>query len=186
MATKIGIIAEAQSDIDVLYEITCKLTAENNFSFSRFVAHGCGRLRCKCRAWAQNLIQRGCTQLIVLHDLDDKDEIALRTGLKNDVSGIGFNGHIILIPIYEIEAWLLCDSTALQRTFNMTRTPGIPSQPERVRHPKERLRDIVWHECHRQYINTIHNKRIAAEIQIGQLNRCRSFRPYPSYLQGFI
>lgn len=42
---RIGVIAEEASDIDVLYELTCKLTKENMFSFKRFIGHGCGKLR---------------------------------------------------------------------------------------------------------------------------------------------
>ncbi len=56
-STKIGVIAEEQNDIDVLYQYTCKIIPENSFSFLRFVGHGCGKLRKKCRAWAENLLK---------------------------------------------------------------------------------------------------------------------------------
>lgn len=183
---RIGVIAEEHSDIDVLYEITCKLTSENNFSFSRFVAHGCGKLRRKCRAWSQNLVRRGCSHLVVIHDLDNNDECCLRKELEGTVSGIAFTSHLILIPVYEIEAWLLCDPLALKQTFGMSKTPKVPVHPETVRDPKEHLRDIVWKNCKKHYINTIHNEKIARTITIERLSVCPSFSPYPGFLDRSV
>jgi len=179
---KIGVIAEEHDDIDVLYELTCKLTSENRFGFSRFVGHGCGKLRRKCNAWSQNLIQRGCSHLVVIHDLDSNDEDNLRRQLEDSVSGITFTGHLILIPVYEIEAWLLSDPLALKQTFGMDKTPKVTAHPETIRNPKEHLRDIVWKYCRKHYINTIHNKKIARAIRIERLSVCPSFSPYPEFL----
>jgi len=69
MSIRIGIIAEEQNDVEVMYALTCKLTAENNFSFRKFVGYGCGKLRKKCRAWAENLVAGGCTHLVVLSEV---------------------------------------------------------------------------------------------------------------------
>ena len=44
----IGVIAEEVNDVEVLYEMTCKIVSENSFSFKLFVGHGCGKLRRKC------------------------------------------------------------------------------------------------------------------------------------------
>ncbi len=71
---RIGIIAEEASDVEVLYELTCKLMNENMFSFKKFIGHGCGKLHRKCTAWAENLLLRGCSHLVVIHDLDNNDE----------------------------------------------------------------------------------------------------------------
>lgn len=182
MGVKIGVIAEEYNDIDVLYEFTCKITSESNFSFSKFVSHGCGKLKRKCRAWSHNLIRRGCSHLVVIHDLDNNDEDRLRTELEDSVSDIAFIGHLILIPVYEIEAWLLSDPLALKQTFGMNRVPNVPAHPETVRDPKEHLRDIVWRYCKKHYINTIHNKRIARETRIDRLSVCCSFLPYPEFV----
>ncbi len=182
MGVKIGVIAEEYDDIDVLYELTCKLTSESNFSFNRFVGHGCGKLRRKCRAWSENLIHRGCSHLVVMHDLDNNEEDCLRKELEDSVSGIAFTGHLILIPVHEIEAWLLSDPLALKQTFSMNKTPKVPAHPEAVRDPKEYLRGIVWKYCKKHYINTIHNKRIARATRIERLSACRSFSSYPEFL----
>jgi len=186
MGVDIGVIAEEQNDIDVLYQLTCKLTLESNFSFSRFVGHGCGALRRKCRAWSHNLIQRGCNHLVVIHDLDNNDEDSLREELEKSVRGIAFTGYIILIPTYEIEAWLLSDPLALKQTFNMKKLPNTPKHPETIRNPKEYLRDIVWKYCQKHYINTIHNKRIATATRIDKLSVCCSFSPYPDFINCHI
>ena len=89
MALKIGVIAEEHNDIDVIYQLTCRLTPENTFTFSRRVAHGCGRLANKCQSWSRDLVRRGCTHLIVIHDLDDKDQNTLIIKVKKQ-SIIGY------------------------------------------------------------------------------------------------
>ena len=178
----IGVIAEDTSDVDVLYELTCKLKKENTFSFKIFVGHGCGKLRSKCTAWAENLIKRGCSYLIFLHDLDSNNEADLYKKLTDRVKDAGFKAFVILIPVREIEAWLLSDAIALKNTFGMTKTPNVPGRPETLMHPKEKLRDIVWRMTKKHYINTIHNKRIAADIRIHKINTCRSFKSYPKFI----
>lgn len=178
----IGIIAEEKSDVDVIYELTCKLTDESDFSFKKFIGHGCGKLRRKCTVWAENLLLRGCNHLIVIHDLDKNNESKLRRELNNNVKDIGFKGYIILIPIKEIEAWLLTDSDALKNVFNMNNKPKLPGKPEWEDKPKERLREIVWKTCKKHYINTIHNKKIAAALRIDNVLKCKSFQTYPEFI----
>ena len=141
---KIGVIAEEVNDVDVLYEFTCKLVEENKFSFKKFVGHGCGKLRRKCKAWAENLMRRGCSHLVVIHDLDNFNEARLRTELSNSVHHINFDRYVILIPIKEIEAWLLTDATALKTVFKMSQLPKLPNSPEQLEDPKRSLFEIVY------------------------------------------
>ena len=140
----IGIIAEDQSDVDVMYELTKKLVETKLFSFKKYLGFGCGKLRHKCSAWAKNLLSRGCNHLIVLHDLDKNNEKELDEELNNYVWDVGFKRYVILIPIHEIEAWLLADPEAIKMALNLSSIPNAPKQPESIRDPKERLRDIVW------------------------------------------
>lgn len=178
----IGVIAEEYNDVEVLYELTRKLIDDHAFSFKKFVGHGCGALRRKCRAWAVNLLMRGSTHLVVLHDLDMNDENQLRSELEHCVHNIAFEGRVILIPIREIEAWLLTDAKALKSVFNMPKIPKVPTNPEAIERPKEKLRDIVWKAATRRYVNTIHNPKIAAACRISKLRLCKSFRPYPKFI----
>lgn len=179
---EIGIIAEENNDVEVIYEVTCKLIDESRFSFKKFVAHGCGRLRRKCTAWAENLLLRGCDHLVVIHDLDNNDEMELRKQLTHSINDIGFTGYVILIPVKEIEAWLLTDPKALQKVFHMAKMPKLPLDPEGIERPKEKLRDVIWKTTRKHYVNTIHNRKIAAVSRISKLKICRSFHPYPKFI----
>ena len=140
---KIGIIAEDQTDIDVLYKLTCKVIKENSFSFKRFIGRGCGKLRRKCSAWAQNLLLQGCQHLVVLHDLDCCNEDELRAELTHAIRDLAYKTKIVLIPVKEIEAWLLVDSTSLREVFGMRRSPKLPNNPELLGDPKREDRKSV-------------------------------------------
>ena len=88
----------------------------------------------------------------------------------------------MLIPVEETEAWLLADPDAIRAVFNMRGTPRIPKRPETIKDPKEFLREIVSRNSKSHYINTIHNRRIAAEQRLESLSRCPSFSRYPAFL----
>ncbi len=180
----IGVIAEETNDVDVLYEFTCKLVGQHRFSFKQFVGHGCGKLRRKCSAWAEDLLRRGCTEVVVMHDLDENDETGLRRELTEAIKNIGCEAYVILIPVHELEAWLLADAVAIQKVFGLAKLPRIPARPETVLHPKEKLRDIVWQGSRKRYVNTIHNRKIAAASRISMLTVCPSFSAYPRFVLG--
>lgn len=179
---RIGVIAEENNDVEVLYELTSKLVAKNSFSFSRFVGHGCGKVRRKCEAWANNLLTRGCSVLVVIHDLDKRNELELRTTLETQVRASGFPQSVVLIPVQEIEAWLLSDPKAIQQVFRMRKVPRVPSRPERIPDPKEFLSRLVSANSQSHYLNTVHNRKIASALTIDALDCCPSFWRYPKFL----
>jgi len=179
---RIGVIAEEQNDIDVLYELTKKIIPDNCFSFKKFVAHGCGKLRRKCAVWASNLQCRGCDILVVMHDLDRHTEQSLRSELEGKVGSCGIRSRLVLIPTEEVEAWLLADSQSIKSVFNMRTIGTIPTNTETIPDPKGYLRDLVARYSKAQYLNTIHNQKLAHQMSLDAANRCCSFQPYPAFL----
>jgi Domain of unknown function (DUF4276) len=178
---KIGIIAEDDSDVGVLREMTLTLLRPRVVGFSRFVGDGCGKLRRKCGAWARNLVQQGCPWIIVVHDLDVYDETELRTHLTQAITPARARVSVVLIPKREIEAWLLYDGQAIATAFREQTRPRLPGKPESISDPKKHLRDLVWKEYRKEYLNTVHNPKIAKYIDLSLLEQSRSFAPHITF-----
>lgn len=179
----VGIIAEEKEDVEVLEILIAKFVKENSFSTKRFVGHGCGKLRRKCSAWGRDLLSKGCELLIVVHDLDRNCEKAIRKELDKSISSLTFTDKIIIIPTEELEAWLLSDPQAIKTCFNLKKLPKTPKNPERTSSPKEHLRDLVWRDSGKRFLNTTHNPRIARAVDASTLAKCPSFHPVPVFLR---
>jgi hypothetical protein len=84
----------------------------------------------------------------------------------------------------EIEAWLLSDSNAIIRAMNLSQNFAQIPNPQSIPDPKRKLGEIIYLRSGRtkRYINTKHNKKIAAEVDITNLRRCSSFLPLESFL----
>jgi hypothetical protein len=177
----VGIIAEDDSDVAVIKEITLKILKPHRVGFKKFVGDGCGKLRRKCAAWAANLVQQGCRWLVVVHDLDTNNEAKLRAHLAGAISPAGAEQHVVMIPRREIEAWLLYDGDAIAGAFRESRRPKLPSDPESLDDPKKHLRNLVWTSYRKDYANTVHNAQIARNIDLCYLKGSRSFAPYPIF-----
>ena len=181
---RIGIIGEEVNDVDVIRILAAKIAAGRSLTINHFVGHGCGKLRKKCAAWAENLLKRGCTHLIVVHDCDRHVESTLREELNQKIRNVPFQAKLVLIPVEELEAWLLTDRNALRTIFNMRRLPKVPQNTESIESPKEFLSDIVSRNSKSRYLNTVHNVKIASEICLDELARCRTFVDLPKFLNS--
>lgn len=180
----IGIIAEDKSDVQVIEAVTLTLMRPHKIGFKSFVGGGCGRLRRKCAAWCRSLVARGCKWIVVVHDLDDRDtqgERRLLAELTEAVDSVRTSGRIVLIPRREIEAWLLYDGPAIAAAFSMKDAPQLPGNPENLADPKRHLYELIWRKYRKNYVNTIHNLRIARQIRTARLARATSFRPHVEF-----
>ena len=181
---KMGIIAEDDSDVDIVSAVTLRLLKPNVIGFKKFVGGGCGKLRRKCAAWAKDLVDRGCLWIIVVHDLDEYNEQELRGELTASIALAGAQASIVLIPRREIEAWLLYDPRAIAATFRETDLPRLPGNPESLSDPKKHLRDLVQKRYHKIYLNTVHNGPIAQRINVALLRRSNSFLPHFTFTRN--
>ncbi len=176
----VGVIAEDHSDVDVIFALLSRINSRVRYSKLRFAAFGCGRLRNKLSSWAENLAQRGCNRLIVVHDLDRNEHPTLLADLTQRISDAGISRKIVVIPIEELEAWFFADPNAIRSVFALKKTPSAVANPERVTSPKESLARLVYSSSNRErrYLNTKHNEALAKVIDLTQLkSRCPSARP---------
>lgn len=178
---KIGIIAEDDSDVAVLRELTLSLLKPQNVGFKRFVGDGCGKLRRKCAAWARIPVQQGCPYIVLIHDLDVYNEKELRARLEGAIHTAEAKVKVVLIPKREIEAWLLYDGQAIARAFKGAQPPHLPGNPETIADPKKHLRDLIWKKYRKEYLNTVHNAPIARHINIALLHKSPSFSPHIAF-----
>lgn len=179
---KIGIIAEDESDVAVIREITLSLLRPRKIGFKRRVGHGSGKICRKCAAWAEGLVRSGCPWIAVIHDLDEYDEEELRSRLEQSLKTVKTRTSVVLIPKKEIEAWLLFDDQAIAWAFNEQAIPRLPGNPESLSDPKKFLAQLVWKNYKKHYVNTIHNAMIAHAIRPFKLRGCMSFKPHPSFV----
>jgi hypothetical protein len=179
---QIGIIAEDSSDVEVINEILSKYFNQNSYSIKKYIGKGCGKLKRKCAVWAIDLRKRGCQHIFLFHDLDRNDELGLREELEEKVDTKRYRNSIVIIPIQEIEAWLLSDPNAIKLTFGLQKNPKKIVNTETIDSPKEYLRDLVWRIGKVRYLNTVHNSKIASLTSLNNLVHCKSFKSFNKYL----
>lgn len=183
MAYKIGLIAEDDTDVDVIHELIKKLARGKAFTIKKFSANGCGKLLGKCFQWSRQLKERGCELLLVVHDLDEKQEVHIRQKLEKALQASPIKNRAIIIPIREIEAWLLSDHQAIEKAMRLTQKIGKISDPQSIGDPKRYLSELVYIKSGKtkRYL-TKDNPKIAEKIDINNLNRCSSFIPFRDFI----
>lgn len=135
----LGVIAEDASDVEVIKVLFSKYAPANTFSVKKFVGNGCGKLQGKCRAWAANLVTAGCDHVFVFHDRDRHDLDQLKKTLRAKLPNNEFPKSVVVIPVEEIEAWLLTDMEAIKGTFSLQVTPKKSRMLRRYRTRKATL-----------------------------------------------
>lgn len=182
MTIRLGIIAEDDSDADVA-EILIRKLSKKCFSTKRVRAGGCGMIRKNALRWALNLQKSGCNRLLVLHDLDTKEESALRSELEEKLNGCIIKSRAVVIPVREMESWLLADPRAIKLALNLKRDIPSVGNPEKILDPKREIKKLVDRVSKRErtYVHTLHNSKIALQCDVKKLNVCESF----SFLHRF-
>jgi len=177
------LIAEDQSDVDVITVLAKKISTKE-FVIRKRLGFGCGRIHAKANAWSRELSKDGCTLLMVVCDADDNDAGVLHARLSASLMPCPINPSVVVIPVREIEAWLIADNAAVTKALRLQKALKHQPSPESLINPKERLRDLV-HERSQgrtRYLNTIHNVKIAKYATISRLRRCKSFGVFESFL----
>lgn len=178
----IGIIAEDQSDVDVVVALAAKLVDRRKFAPKTYLGNGCGKLRRKCGSWAMDFSRKDGRYMVAVHDLDEYNENELRTFLMTAMKPAGLHVRAVVIPKRTIEAWLLYDPSALKEVFGLRKAPKVGGDPEQFTKPESQLKRIARSNG-RTYHNVIDNKKIAAKLDICRLVSSASFAHIPKFLR---
>jgi hypothetical protein len=186
MSRIIGIIAEDVSDIEVVTTLISKYVARNSFSVKKFVGNGCGKIKQKCDSWTDNLIRSGCQHVLIFHDLDRNDEKKLLAQLRKKVPAEKYSCTAIIIPIEELEAWLLSDKEAIAKAFQLNNAPNEIHNVEAIPSPKEYLARLIWDLAKKRYLNTVHNRKISDHLLLKNLRKCSSYKNFDDYMMNSV
>ena len=183
---RIGIIAEDEIDIECIKIFTRRMLPNKQIGFKKFVGHGCGKIKRKANAWARQFKRQMCNSIILIHDLDKNNKITLLENLRSAFLPSPIERYIIVIPVEEMEAWLLADANAIRKVFNIKKNIIIPSSPELISSPKEYLGSLVRKETEKTflYIHTQHNDKLAKVIDVDEISRkCPSFLSLKNFIE---
>jgi Domain of unknown function (DUF4276) len=181
----LGVIAEDESDVQVVGVLARKIS-QARFAIRQALAHGSGQMQKKALVWARVLYAKGCTHLMLVHDSDHHSVADLTARLTQALAGAPIGRRVVVIPVREIEAWLLADHEAVNTALKL-RPPLTPQpNPQGILHPKEHLGRLIDQRTarHIHYTNTIHNVRIAEHANVARLlARCTSFRGFEVFVR---
>ena len=185
----VGIIAEDESDVSTAKVLIHRIAKNNKIGVQKFLGKGCGKLKRKCNAWANQLHKKGCSTMIVIHDLDKNNLKELYSKIQESIAPCPIKKYLICIPIEELEAWFLSDPIAIQKSLKLKKIPKPKGLPENIKSPKETLGKLVdkASEGEKIYINTKHNEIIAEHLSLDIVkNRCPSFIPFNDFVRQYL
>jgi len=133
------------------------------------------------------LAELGCRRFIVCFDSDGHDPGVRKKKIMNEIirpSGVK-KPVCALVPVEEIEAWILADISAVAKILKSWRPFKEIVNPEKISSPKERLKKLCRDRKTRKerYQKTIHNEKVAEYLDLDVLHKkCASFR----FLSDFV
>ena len=178
---KVGIIAEDSSDVETLKVLIRRLKGDNRLSVKWPSFGGGPNMLNKGWKHLNFLFDEGCTHFVICYDSDGHNpEERFREAADRIVrpSQVSHDSCCIVIPVQEIEAWLLADlPNAAPKVFKGWRNPPEFTNPESIASPKERLeRESRGTNKKPRYSHAIHNPQMAEHIDFQALRkRCSSF-----------
>jgi len=174
----IAVLGEDRSDAETLVVIVKKVMDNSRMTVLRKGFSGCGELQRKAGRHLRDFYARGCTRFIICRDADKGDPMQIRETLRATIAKdfSQLDDCCIVVPIEELEAWLIADEVAIGKVFERVRLDPVIS-PERISDPKEWLRDqLIGRNSKPLYGNVIHNQRIAEHLNIKTVQaKCPSF-----------
>jgi len=186
-----GIIGEHPTDVDTLKVLVKKIAKNNAVKVHVKGYGGAGQL---FRKGAKQLTQFSgaphyCQRFIVCYDSDGNDPKERHRAVANKIikpSKVK-NPCCILIPVQELEAWILADIQAVQNVITSW-APKEITNPEAISKPKEHLEKLSRASNKRpRYDHTLHNDKVAAYLDLAKVAaKCVSFRPLINFVERGI
>ena len=183
-----GILGEDDSDVATLKVLVRRLAKDESLRIKGKGYSGAGELLRK-GAKQLNLLKvlHSCKRFIVCHDADGPDPepkhalVNERIVKCSEVS----DACCILIPVQELEAWILADIESAVNVFPSWR-PAAIQNPEKIASPKEHLEKLSRDDKQRpRYSHAVHNEKMARHLDLEKVRRkCPAFSVLVEFVCG--
>lgn len=182
-----AVLAEDKSDADVITQLIRRHLANQSLPVKPKGYEGCATMCRKgardIKSWVRSGI--GVSRVVVCHDADCNSPADVRTKvLREVIEPSGFDGPAcIVVPVQEIEAWIIADEQAINKVIPKFRFKGHPL-PESINNPKEWLRAQSRAARSKPlYSSTTFNPAVAERLSLEVVaKKCPSFRSFLDWL----
>jgi len=180
-----GILGEDQSDVETLKVLVRRLAGQETLRVKTKGYGGCAEMLRKGARDLRYLKALHCTRFIVCHDADDPDPQIKRDVVNQKIvapSGID-NGVCIIVPVQELEAWILADIECASNIFTSWK-PSPIQNPESIAGPKKYLEKLSRDSRKIQrYRHADHNEKMAEHLDLYKVShKCPSFRVLANFV----
>jgi hypothetical protein len=179
-------LGEDDSDIETLKVLIRRLADDQKIAIRGKGFDGCGKLLKEGWKYLKSLPELSCSRFVIAHDADQRNSKEVEHILRDKIikpSGVE-TSICLLVPVQEIEAWLLADVEAVSNIFKGWK-PKPETNSESKPHPKEYLEKLSRDAGGRpRYLHAIHNQQLAKHINLGKVSKsCPSFRPLEQFVK---
>lgn len=183
-----GVIGEDQSDVDTLRVIIRRLWRGDPVKIRTRGYSGCGQMLNKGAGQFGLFRNQGASRFVVCHDADQSPAAAIRDAvLERVIRPARVSGSAcIVVPIQEIEAWILADLSKVSVVIpSWAPPPNDIASPEAFTDPKDWLERLSRQHARPRYVHAVHNTKIAEHLDFAKVARsCPSFRPLQDFVQN--
>ncbi len=115
-----AVIGEDKSDAEMLAVLMRRLANDQTLTIKTFGYSGCAQMLSKGARQLKSFAGLGCSRFVVCHDADGDDpNVRYNRVMERIVRPAGVAGSsCIVIPVQEIEAWILADIEAVTKVFS--------------------------------------------------------------------
>lgn len=183
-----GILGEDDSDVKTLKTIIRRIVNNNSIPIKGRGYDGCDEMLRKGAKDLKAMWAAGRRKFIVCLDADGPDPEPARATVRQKIvkpSQLD-DACCIVVPVEEIEAWILADLDAVRRVISKFPQHHPIASPENVPNPKEHLERLSKDSRGiRLYEHSIHNEKVAMHLDLGLVkSKCHSYQPFENFVRG--
>jgi signal recognition particle subunit SEC65 len=175
---KFAVLAEDQSDAEAICVLVKRIADTTGLAVFKHGFSGCGNLRKKAGKHIKSLEGLGATHFIICHDADRSSPREIKESVRASIRSKHTlpDQHRIIVPVQEIEAWIIADEKAIQQIIPTLKIKPV-NQPESLNNPKEWLKTESRRlKTKPLYDETTLNEKVCQHLDISIVQKkCQSF-----------